>query len=168
MAQPCSKMPVALLATYLAVVTPAAALAQAFEQRAVDCARYAALLTGSATDSLWHWSLINLYDCPDHVGSTLAALWRRPPDDPVRWREVVDVSEFISDERLYAAVLRVAAAEREPVWQRAVAVTTLVAWADSTLRFSITPSPNGVGALTTSIGYGSIDHPSTRAGRQPL
>jgi hypothetical protein len=149
----------------LVLIAPKVAGAQRFEQPKDSCDGYVRDLKRSTTDSLWNWALANLYDCPDHVGPALSTLWRHPPDDTVRWKSIIDVSEFISDEGLLGVVVSVAQSERLPVWHRAAALTTLVAWADSTLRFSITPSGPG---LPVNIRYGSIDHPWTRAGRRPL
>jgi hypothetical protein len=150
----------------LVLAAPEILGAQGFEQPKNSCDRYARDLTGSTTDSVWHRALINLYDCPDHVGPALGALWRDPPDDSVRWKSVIGVSEFIADAGLFRIVLNVAQSERLPIRQRAAALTTLVAWADSTLRLSVTPN-SGPG-LPVNVGYGSIDHPWTRAGRRPL
>ena len=157
-----------ILAACLTVANSVAAAAQAYELPAGRCAESAAALRTEAIDSAWSWALVNMYDCPDDVGSSLAALWRRPPVDTARWRQVVDVSEVISDERLYAAVVREIQGAQTPVWRRAAGLATLVAWADSNLRLRIRPSVELPGGLPVSVAYGSVDHPWTRAGRQPL
>ena len=158
----------AVIAACLAAVDLSAAAAQAYELPAGRCAEYAAALRTATLDSVWSSALVNMYDCPDAVGSSLAALWRRPPSDTARWRQVINVSEVISDERLYAAVVREVQGAQTPVWRRAAGLATLVAWADSSLRLMIGPGVELPGALPVSVAYGAIDHPWTRAGRQPL
>jgi hypothetical protein len=155
----------------IALVGSSLAVAQQPLRTSDECRRIAAVLVSPASDSAWHTALASIYDCPDHVGPTLAALWRALPSDSVRRRQLVFVSAHIQDADLYRALSGVARDATVPDSIRFQAMEVLVTLADSTKTILVRPPLSTLRETTVphpSVAVGAYTHPFARRGRHPL
>ena len=155
----------------IAVVGSSLAVAQQPHRTTDECRRIATVLMNPASDSAWHTALASIYDCPDHVGLTLAALWRALPSDSVRRRQLAFVSAHIHDADLYHELSGVARDATTPDSIRFQAMEVLVTLADSTKTISVRPPISTLRETTVphpSVAVGAYTHSFARRGRHPL
>ena len=158
---------VALVQVFL--VRPSNALAQRATFSPAQCRRFVAELSHPVSDSTWHRALASIYDCPDELGPTLAALWRDLPPDSVSRQLLYGASGHVRDDSLYRQVIDQARDHTSPDSLRFRALEVLVTIADSTRLIMVRQIP---GVLFTdtgvTVGIGGFSHTFVRYGRNPM
>ena len=148
---------------------PSHALGQRATFTPVQCGRFVAELTNPVNDSTWNLALASIYDCPDELGPTLAALWRHLPPDSLKRQLLYWASGHVHDDSLYRQVVYRARDSQSPDSLRFRALEVLVTIADPTLLITVRELPGAIFADTgVTVGIGGFSHTFVRLGRNPI
>src|SRR5512143_576499 len=146
---------------------PTYALAQRATFTPTQCRRFVAELSNPVNDSTWHSALASIYDCPDELGPSLAALWRALPPDSGKRELLYWASAHVHDDSLYRQLVYQTLNTQSPDSLRFRALEALVTIADPALLITVHRLPGFSDTLVT-VGVGGFSHPFVKRGCNPL